>query len=209
MPVRTSPQLRFLLRGSLLVVVMLTVWWMLLLDPLLGALRVSTGLVLRLVPGDGSTAHATNDPSGNWVLQVPLPAFVQRSNAVQKMFDAAIRPVRLPSLKLAISRDVPVLFSLVFPLFWAAALAAPFSRRTWKILLGGTALVCLISIGCIILYSVYMIDRNLGYTTGAPNAVLNFFEYLNMFVVPYAAPLLIALALDADLRSQIFSWDPA
>ena len=146
-----NPQLRFLLRGSLLVVVMLTVWWMLLLDPLLGALRVSTGLALHLAPGNGSTAHATNDLSGNWVLQVPLPGFIQRSDAAQKMFDPAVRPVRLPSLKLAVARDVPVLFSLVFPLFWAAALAAPFSRRTWKILLAGTALVYLISIGCIIL----------------------------------------------------------
>ena len=209
MPTRTNPQLRFLLRGSLLVVVMLTVWWMLLLDPLLGALRVSTGLALHLVPGNGSTAHATSDPSGNWVLQVPLPGFIQRSDAAQKMFDPALRPVRLPSLKLAVARDVPVLFSLVFPLFWAAALAAPFSRRTWKILLAGTALVSLVSIGGIILYSIYMIDRNIGYTTGASNTVLNFFEYLNMYVVPYAAPLLIALALNADLRAQIFSTDPA
>jgi len=209
MPARTSPQLRFLLRGSLLVVVMLTAWWMLLLDPLLSALRVSTGLALHLLPGNGSTAHVSNDPFGNWILQVPQPGFVQRSDAVQKMFDPAVRPVRLPSLKLAVARDVPVLFSLVFPLFWAAALAGPFSRRTWKILLAGTGLVYLISIGCVILYSVYMIDRNLGYTTGAPNVVLNFFEYLNMYVVPYAAPLLIALALNADLRAQIFSWDPA
>ena len=172
-------------------------------------MRVSTGLALHLFPGNGSTAHATNDPSGNWVLQVPLPALIQRSEAVQKMFDPAVRPVRLPSLKLAISRDVPVLFSLVFPLFWAAALSAPFSRRTWKILLAGTALVYFISIGSILLYSVYMIDRNLGYTTGAANTVLNFFEYLNMYVVPYAAPLLIALALNADLRVQIFSGEPA
>jgi hypothetical protein len=140
---------------------------------------------------------------------VPLPGFIQRSDAAQKMFDPAVRPVRLPSLKLAVARDVPVLFSLVFPLFWAAALAAPFSRRTWKILLAGTALVYLISVGGIILYSVYMIDRNLGYTTGAANTVLNFFEYLNMYVVPYAAPLLIALALNSDLRAQIFSSDPA
>ena len=209
MPARANPQLRFLLRGSLLVVVMLTVWWMLLLDPLLGALRFSTGLALHLLPGNGSMAHASNDPFGNWVLQVPVPGFLQKSNAVQKMFDPAVRPIRLPSLKLAISRDVPILFSLVFPLFWAAALAAPFTRRTWKILLGGTALVGFISVGCIILYAIYMIDRHLGYTTGASNTVLNFFEYLNMHVVPYAAPLLIALALNDDLRAQIFSTDPA
>jgi len=202
---RANPPLRFLLRGSLLVVVMLTVWWLLLLDPLLGILRVSTGLALHLIPGNGSAAQAAYDPFANWVLQVPLPAFVQRSYAVQKMFDPAIRPVRLASLRLAIARDVPVLFSLVFPLFWAAALAAPFSRRTWKILLAGTALVYLVSVGGIILYSIYMIDRNLGYTTGAAHTVLGFFEYLNMYVVPYAAPLLIALALNADLRAQIFS----
>ena len=52
-----------------------------------------------------------------------------------------------------------------------------------------------------------MIDRNLTYTTGAANTVLIFFEYLNMYVVPYAAPLLIALVLDSNLRAQIFS-DP-
>jgi hypothetical protein len=202
-----SPQFRFLLRGSLLVAVMLTVWWMFLLDPLLDALRISTGLALHLAPGNGAMAHAIDDASGNWVLEVPIPAFVQRSDAVQKMFDPAIRPVRLPSLKLAISRDVPVLFSLVFPLFWAAALAAPLTRRTPKILLAGTALVYLISVGSVVLYSVYMIDRNLTYTTGAANTVLNFFEYLNMYVVPYAAPLLIALVLDSNLRAQIFS-DP-
>src|ERR1035438_10766434 len=146
MPVRTNPQLRFLLRGSLMVVVMLTLWWMFLLYPLLDALRVSTGLVLHLAPGNGSTAHVIDDSSGNWVVELPLPAFVQRSDAVQKMFEPAIRPVRLPSLKLAISRDVTVLFSLVFPLFWAAALAAPFTRRTWKILLAGNALLVLLYI---------------------------------------------------------------
>jgi len=184
---------------------MLAAWWLLLLDPLLDGLRVSTGMALQLMPGDGATADAVSDSTGNWILQVPLPGFVQRSEAVQKLFKPDARPVRLPSLKLAVARDVPTLFSLVFPLFWAAALAGPFGPRTWKYLLAGTAIVYLISVGAIIFYAVYMIDRNLSYTSGAANTVINFLEYLNMYVVPYAAPVLTALALNAELRAQIFT----
>jgi hypothetical protein len=209
MPARTSPQLRFLLRGSLLVIVMLTAWWLVLLDPLLDGLRLSTSVALHLLPGDGSKAEAIDDPAGNWIVQVPIPGFVERSNAVQKMFNPAQRPVHAPSLTLAVSRDVPVLFSLVFPLFWAAALAAPWSARTWKIIAIGTFLVYLQAVLAIVIYSVYTIDRNIAYTTGAANAVINFCEYINMYVAPYAIPILLALALNADLRTQIFSLDPA
>ena len=208
MPARNSPQFRFLLRGSLLVIGFLTLWWMAALDPLLDGLRISTGAALHLLPG-GPTTGAEEDSRGDWVLQVPVPGFISNSENVQSMFSAAVRPVKIPSLKIAVARAVPILFTLIFPLFWAASLAGPLNGNTWKRVLIGTAVCLVISVGNLIVYSIYMIDKNLHYSAGTLNAMINFVEYLNMYVVPYAAPLLLALTLNAELREQIFTGETA
>src|SRR5580700_3270638 len=105
MRTRTSPQFRFLLRGSSLFIILLAVWWWLLLSPLLAGLRISTGAVLWLFPGGGSASGVTIAPDGGWILRVPIPEFVARKDAVQRAYGRApgAPPVKVRSFRLAIS----------------------------------------------------------------------------------------------------------
>lgn len=207
----SSPQLRFLLRGSVLLVAMLALWWWVLLNPLLGWVRLSTELTLRLLAGASSTSHITVDAQGDWTLQVPLPAFVSKRDTVQQMFGPVPKgtsPVKVRSFKLEASGRYPVLFTLGFPLYWAMVLAAPRSKRIWRALIRGTALVAIIAPLSLMFYVVYAISEYFHLIPAGPaHYMMDFGEYLNLNVTPYAAPVLIAMWLHTELRSQIFSWD--
>jgi hypothetical protein len=205
-----SPQFRFLLRGSSLLLVFLALWWWLLLTPLLAGMRFSTDLVLRLLPGGSSAGGVTVDPHGDWTLRVPISGSLAKQDAVQRAFGRTpgAPPVKIRSFKLAIADRIPTFFTLSFPLFWALVLAAPRTRRLWRVVAGGTALLALLAVLSLLLYAAYSIETNLRLvTSGLAVTLWNSAEYLNVNVVPYVAPLLIALWLHTGLRAQIFSWD--
>ena len=211
MPTPASPQLRFLLRASGLLIVMLALWWWLLLAPILSALRISTGLLLHLVPGDGSTASAVLAENGDWLLRVPIAESLARLDAVQRTFGRApgAPAVKVRSFRLAIASRVPTFFTLAFPLFWAIMLAGPRSRRLWKPILGGTALLAVSAQLGLLYYTGITIATSL--QVSIPNltgTLLSGLEYLNLNVIPYVAPLLLALWLHRELRAQIFFWGP-
>lgn len=205
-----SPQLRFLLRGSLLLVGMLALWWWVLVDPLLGVLRVSADLALRLYPGMGWTQHITVDSEGNWNMEVPLPESVWRQPQVQALFGApaAGRPVRVRRVHFTPEAGMPARFTLAFPLYWAILLAAPRSRRWWQVALGGTAIIWLLGLVSVFLYVANAVGAQLHVMTNDfPGFLLAAGEYLNLNVAPYMAPLLIALALHRELRWMVLSID--
>ena len=205
-----SPQFRFLLRGSSLLLVMLALWWLVLLHPLLAGMRLSTDLVLRLLPGGSSAAGVAVNSDGGWIVQVPIPASFAKQDQVQRTFGRAPGAplVKVRSFKLAIAERIPTFFTLSFPLFLALALAAPPARRLWRIMAGGTALLALLALLSLLFYAAFTIETNLKLVTSYLPAILwGAAEYLNINVVPYLAPLLMALWLHAELRAQIFSWD--
>jgi hypothetical protein len=207
-----SPQFRFLLRGSSLLLVMLALWWWVLLGPLLGGMRLSTGLVLRLLPGGSSAGSVTADAAGNWTLRVPMPASLSRRDPVQQAFGRApsAPPVKVRSLMLTIGGRIPTFFTLSFPLFWALVLAAPRTRRLWRVVSGGTALLALLAQLSLLTYTAFTIETNLHLVTSDWASTLwGAAEYLNVNVVSYLAPFMIALWLHGELRAQIFSWDVA
>jgi hypothetical protein len=209
-PAPTRPQVRFLLRGSLLLVTMLALWWWVLLDPLLGLLRVSADLALRCYPGMGWRQHIALDAAGNWNMEVPLPERVWRQPQVQALFGAAAagRPVRVPRIRFAPESIMPVRFALAFPLYWAILLAAPRGRRTWQAAIAGTVLIWLIAVGSLFLYAANTIGSQLHVIANDfPGYLLTAGEYLNLNVVPYIAPLLIALALHRELRVMVLSLE--
>jgi len=206
----SSPQLRFLLRGSGLLFVMLALWWWVLLHPLLAGMRLSTDLVLRLLPGESSAAGVTVQPNNAWVLQVPIPESLARRDEVQRTYGRlpGAPPVKVRSFKLAISERIPTFFTLGFPLFWALVLAAGRARRLWRVLAGGTALLAMLALLSLLLYTAYTIETRLRVGTSALASTLwETAEYLNLNVAPYMAPLLIAVWLHSELRAQIFSWN--
>ena len=209
MPKLASPQLRFLLRGSGLFFVLLAVWWWLLLSPMLAGLRVSTRAVLWLLPGGRSASGVTVEPDGDWLLRVPIPAFVAKLDAVQQAYGRppGAPPVKIRSFQLVIGDRIPTFFTLGFPLFWALVLAAPRSPRWWRAWATGTALLALVAQLSLLVYAAFSITATLRVSTkGVAGALWGAVEYLNVNVAPYAAPLLLAVWLHPGLRAQLFSW---
>ncbi len=204
-----SPQVRFLLRGSGLFVVMLVVWWWVLLSPMLAGLRLSTGAVLWLTPGGRTASGVIIQPDGDWLVRVPLPGFLAKQDAVQRAYGRkpGAPPVNVRSFRLTIGETIPKFFTLGFPLFWALVLATPYSRRVWRVLAIGTGLLAILAQLSLLVYVAYSIVTNLQLVTSSVPATLwRSVEYLNVNVVPYVAPLLLAAWLHTDLRAQIFSW---
>lgn len=214
MPAPTNPQLRFLLRASGLFVAMLTVWWWLLVSPMLAGLRLTTSAILWLMPGGRSASGVTLQPDGDWAVRVPLPEFLVSQQAIQRAYSrvmGAPKPVNVRSFRLAIADRVPTFFTLGFPLFWALAVAGPLSRRVWRVLAIGTALLAVLTQLSLLIYIAYAIETTLQLvTSGLAAGLWRAVEYLNVNVVPYVAPLLLAAWLHRDLRQQIFAWgEPA
>jgi hypothetical protein len=212
MPAPASPQFRFLLRGSALFIVLLALWWWVLLGPMLAGLRVSTSVALWLLPGGRTASGVTIAPDGGWILRVPMPGFVARQDAVQKAYGRApgAPPVNVRSFRLAIARRIPTFFTLSFPLFWALVLAGQQTRLWWRPLAVGTALLAILAQLQLLVYAVYSIQSTLHLAEADPAKTIWYaVEYLNVNVVPYAAPILIAPWLHPGLRAQIFPWGEA
>jgi len=204
-----SPQARFLLRGSGLFIVLLAVWWWLLLSPMLAGLRLSTDAVLWLAPGGSSASGVTVQPDGDWLLRIPLPEFLARQDAVQRAYGRApgAPPVNVRAFRLVIGEQIPTFFTLGFPLFWALVLAAPRPRRLGRILALGTGLLAVLTQLSLLFYASFSIETNLRLVTSpVASTMWSAVEYLNVNVVPYVAPVLLAAWLHTELRAQIFSW---
>jgi hypothetical protein len=204
----SSPQLRFLLRSSGLFIVLLALWWWLLLAPILAGLRLSTAATLWLLPGGGMASGVAVQPDGNWQLRVPLPGCLARLDAVQRAYGRTpgAKPVNVRSFRLTIADRIPAFFTLSFPLLWALVLAVPCSRRLWRVLGVGTALLAAMAQLSLLFYAAYSIVTNLQSATSTVTATLwRCIEYLNVNVAPYVAPLLLAAWLHTELRAQIFS----
>ena len=203
------PQVRFLIRAGLLLVCMLALWGALLLDPLRAALRWCTAAAIWAIPGDGSVASVTIDPNGDWSLRLPVPAVVARQDAVQQMFGRASKsapPVKVRSLKLTIEGKYPVLFTAGLPFYWALLLASGWNWRRWRMLVEGSAILFGLAVASLTFHVIREALRNLHLATGNPGKfLLDSGQYFVINVVPYMAPLLLALYQDAGLRKLVFT----
>jgi hypothetical protein len=193
--------------------VALALWWMLLLDPLLAGLRISTELVMRLLPGDGTVAHATIGPDGKWVLQMPVPAFIGRLDSTQRIFGRVSKDtpmVRVRSLKVPVSGTYPVLFTVSLPFFWALWVAAPRGGSFLRGLLAGSGLLALAGVLSLVFYAIHTAVETLHLS---PPGVVGFLLKSGKFVVtealPYAGPLLLALWFHRGLQALVFSGTEA
>jgi len=85
---------------------------------------------------------------------------------------------------------------------FSVALAAPLSRRVWRVLAIGTAL--LLAQLSLLLYAAYSIETNLQLVTSSvPAALWRSVEYLNVNVAPLCRPVLLA-AWHTELRADFF-----
>jgi hypothetical protein len=207
---KLSDPLRFLLRALVFLALMLALWWLVLLNPLLAGLRFSAELTLRLLPGGGSVSHVTIGPDRNWTFQVPAPAVVMNQERTQQMLAAAgSGRIKIRSMKVEGAAGYPILFTVSLPLYWAILLAAPGRRRLLR-MAAGTAVLAAFALLSIAVYAIRLVGGYFQLTTeGLPGFMMDSAVYMAAGVVPYLAPVLVALSLDGELRGLILAGEAA
>jgi hypothetical protein len=195
------PHARFLLRSSVLLIGMLGLWWFALRVPMLFLLRESETVVLRLLSSDGSKEPVTEDPSGDWSFRIPV-------DDTERALSRDTGPVRFRAIEFTIPRADVVLFTFSVPVYWAIALAAPRVRSALRPLLWGTAVMAVVEV--ISLLALVEIGAHAAIAQMRPSAdgldawLREFGNDLIVGVIPFAAPVLAAVAFHPGLRSQIF-----
>jgi uncharacterized BrkB/YihY/UPF0761 family membrane protein len=193
---KLKPQTRFLLRGSALLVGLLSLWWFLLLPPMLSVLKGAAGAFLFI----------QENPSGDWTLRVPLektlPATPQQPVAQQ-----------VHSIDFDIPRSDVIAFTFSLPVFWAILLAAPGVRRNLRPLLVGTAVMAAVEVAMLLAFAEISARGTAAQLAGNEDAAgkwaRQFGEYLLASVLPYATPFVVALSLHRGLGAEIFPWSSA
>jgi len=180
---RRSPQSRFLLQASLLLVAMLAIWWFVLLEPLRVALRVSTSLLISPT----GAAWISTDTEGNWELPMRAPRGSRQAGR---------------TIRLRIPQRIPNLFTMSLPFYWAIILAAPRSKRFWSVLGIGTVALALLGPPSLMLYAGFT-ARNALFPDSSGIAWWRFGSYLGTSVIPYIMPAVLALFLHPELRQLI------
>jgi hypothetical protein len=191
---RLKPQTRFLLRGSALLIGVLSLWWFGLMRPMVAALQVAAGTML----------HIEETASGDWTLRVPLemtlPAAPERPVAQQ------VHSIDFDLLH----RDV-IAFTFSLPVFWAIVLAAPGWRANLRPLAVGTAIMAVVEVLLFLCYAQVAAHRSAAQLAPELQSAwgqwsIKFGEYLTVTVLPYALPMMVAFAVHRDLRWLVFRW---
>jgi hypothetical protein len=186
-----EPQTRFLLRGSALLVCLLTFWWFVLLGPMLYLLKGAAGVFLSI--GENS--------SGAWTLRVPFEKTLPP--APPQLVARQIRSIDVDMTR----RDV-TMFIFSLPVYWAIILAAPSTRRNVRPLVLGTLVMSVAEIALLLGYAEITAFSAASQLTGAGHVTewvrqAGFYLVVNVF--PYAVPFIVALSLHRGLRGEIFS----
>lgn len=203
-------QLRFLLRACALLIGMLMVWWIFFLDPILSWVRGSGDFLLGVLPGAAEGSHIAVNPDGNWMLRLPVPAAAAQRADLQQMAGGG-QPQKVRSFKIQTSRSKVALFTVSLPLFLALVFTVRMPGRqliralAWGIgILAGLMPFQLAMYGMATIRSYFHIA-----SSPAVEFLWGSAGYLNTEVLPYLAPLFLALWLNQELRTQVFSWVPA
>jgi hypothetical protein len=196
---KLKPQTQFLLRGSALLIGLLSLWWFGLMNPMVAALQVAAGSVI----------HIEETESGDWTMRVPLemtlPASPERPVAQQ-----------VHSIDFDMPHSDVIAFTFSLPVFWAIVLAAPGWRGNLRPLAIGTAIMAVAEVLLFLTYAQVAAHRSAAQL--APELqgawgqwAIKFGEYLIVSVLPYAIPLIVAFAVHRGLRWLVFRWglDPS
>jgi len=188
-----SPQVSFLLRGSGLLIGLLTIWWFALLNPMLYGLRVAASVFVGI----------EERSSGDWGVRVGLDATIPAN-------DERPQSQTIGSIDFDIPRSDAIAFTFSVPVFWAMILAAPGPiRRRLRPLLLGTIVMASIEV-LLLLVFVQVTARNvLAQTYGIESAAgawgRRLCEYLVVNVLPYVTPVVVALCIDRQLSRAVTS----
>ena len=171
---------------------MLALWWFILLGPLLAWERLSADLVLNAIPGAPLATGVSVKAGGEWVVQAPARVAGQRRNIAVEL------PPRLP-----------IQLTVAAPLFWAVLLAAGASRRLWRMLAIGTAILLAIPPAGLLAYVARVVQLYVyPDASSVLVALLSALDYVASTVAPFVAPVLLAVALHPELRVRILGAAP-
>jgi hypothetical protein len=184
-----KPQTRFLLRGSALLICLLTLWWFVLLGPMLYLLKGAAGVFLPI----------EENSSGGWTLRVPLEKTLPPTPQ---------QPVArlIGSVDFDMPRGDAVTFIFSLPVYWAIILAAPGVRRNFRPLVVGTLVMSAAEILLLLGFAELTALSAASQLSGAGHVAEWFRQvgvYLVVGVLPYAAPFIVALSLHDELRSEV------
>jgi hypothetical protein len=185
--------MRFLLRGSALLISLLILWWCALLGPMLYLLRSAAGGFVLIA----------DDPSGDWTLRV----------SIEKILPATpLRPVaqRIQSIDFDMPRGDALTFTFSLPVYWAIILAAPRVKRNLCPLLLGTAIMSAVEVALLVAFA-YITAYNAVSQLGGPGEadgrwIRHLGEYMVVNVLPYIVPFAVALSLNRELRGKVFPF---
>jgi hypothetical protein len=190
---RLKPQTRFLLRGSVLLVALLALWWFVLLNPM-----------LILLKGAGEAFLTIQETAaGDWTLSVPLDRVMPATSA---------QPVaqQIHSIDFDMQRTDLIAFTFSLPVFWALMLAAPGLRRSLPALMLGSAIMAAIELAMFLAFSQIAVRNAFAHIAGIDDATSNWARHLGEYmiedVLPFALPFAVALSLHRELRGAIFAW---
>jgi hypothetical protein len=153
--------------------------------------RISSDVLLSTFPGATLQTGVEIHPGGVWVIQAPI-----RSGG------------RSRNVRLEAPQRLPTQLTIALPLFWAVILAAPSTRKLWRILGLGTALLLVLPPVALIIYAAHVV--RIYVFPNAPAMVeyaLAVADYVASTVAPYVGPVLLALALHTQLREMVITAD--
>ena len=183
---------RFLLRASVLLIGLLTLWWFALLGPMLFLLKSAAG----------NFVHIEENSSGDWSLRVGLEKVVPAT-------DLQPRARQIHSVDFDMQRTDLITFTFSLPVYWAIILATPSVRRNLHPLLLGTALMSAVELTLLVVFAeitAYGVAAQLAGSEAAGGRWIRLFGvYLVVNVLPYAAPFAVALLLHRELRGAVFA----
>lgn len=194
---RPADPRRFLLRASVLLILMLSVWWFGLQSALSLGMLTATNISFGLM----SDAAIVSKPSGDWDFHVPVsdsPSEVLRR----------IGATRIDSLDFTVSAWDVATFTVSLPIYWAVALAIEGRPRILALLAGSLTQMAIGVVSIALFAQVNAYNILAGMRPGATalsqwGRELTY--YLVTAVVPYASPLIVAVFLHPDLAGQIFA----
>ena len=155
--------------------------------PLLGWTRISTDILLNAFPGAPLNTGVLVLPLDVWVLQAPIRINGQTRNV--RVETAQRLPAQLTMVSLVLG-------------YRARGTSRP--RRTWRTLAIGSAVLLLLPPLGLLIYAARVVQL---YVYPNASAILvrsiAAADYVASTVAPYVGPVLLALALDAELRAAI------
>ncbi len=198
-----SPPARFLLRGSVLLAALSTLWWLVLIDPLQSLLRTAAEAGGALLFSGRSKLTIAVAANGDWTTEVPIEPIVPPT-------PPGAVPQQIYSIDFDLARSDAGGFTFGLPVFWALILAAPDLRRNWRSLLVGTLTMAVLEVALLLITFKILAYRSLAQIMQSHDPVGGWFlkwgEYLAVNAIPYLLPFAAAIALHRELRQQIFQW---